>query len=223
MEDVEVTADLPPAMFISGHLGLDFINSIAVPVDEIVEWIGDGRGYLSWLGQAGLLSASEISKIESRMSVKELDAVAAEGRTLREWFRGFVMAHKGHPLKPASLEQLGPLVKILNGDELFWSLERGGAAAAPGKHERAEALPLQLGLERRYRAPKSLLLPVAEQLAKLVCSPDFRWIKGCEGARCTLLVLDLTRRRSRRWCSMAVCGNRAKQAAHRKRIEGRGH
>ena len=222
MEKVEAPADLPPAMFISGHLGLDFINSVAVPVDETVEWIGDGRNYLSWLGQAGLFSGSEISNMESRMSVKELDAVAAEARTLREWFRGFVIAHRGHPLKPAALEQLGPLIKILNGDELFWSLERSGAKSAPGDHQRVGASPLQLALERRYRGPKSLLLPVAEQLAKLVCSPDFRWIKGCEGARCTLLILDLTRRRTRRWCSMTVCGNRAKQAAHRKRIEDRG-
>jgi predicted RNA-binding Zn ribbon-like protein len=42
-------------------------------------------------------------------------------------------------------------------------------------------------------------------------------VKGCEGPVCTLLFLDRTRARARRWCSMAVCGNRAKQAAHRTR------
>jgi predicted RNA-binding Zn ribbon-like protein len=30
---------------------------------------------------------------------------------------------------------------------------------------------------------------------------------------------DRTRRRARRWCSMAVCGTRAKQAAHRNRLK----
>jgi predicted RNA-binding Zn ribbon-like protein len=221
MEESEAPT-LPPPMFIAGHLGLDFLNTIAVPVDEIVEWIGDGRNYLSWLGQARLLTAADISHVETRMSVKELNGVAAEARTLREWFRGFVLANRGYSLRPASLEQLGPLIKILARDELFWSLRPGDSKRAPGDKRRAAVFPLQLGLERRYRAPKSLLLPIAEHLAKLVCSPDFRWIRVCEGTKCTLLFLDLTRRRSRRWCSMTVCGNRAKQAAHRKRVEARG-
>jgi predicted RNA-binding Zn ribbon-like protein len=33
--------------------------------------------------------------------------------------------------------------------------------------------------------------------------------------------LDTTRGRRRRWCNMAVCGNRAKQAAHRDRVASR--
>jgi predicted RNA-binding Zn ribbon-like protein len=34
-----------------------------------------------------------------------------------------------------------------------------------------------------------------------------------------LLFIDRTRGAARRWCSMAVCGNRAKQAAYRKRAQ----
>jgi predicted RNA-binding Zn ribbon-like protein len=56
-------------------------------------------------------------------------------------------------------------------------------------------------------------------LAKLVCEEDFANVKPCEGHRCNLLFADHTRRRARRWCSMAVCGNRAKQAAHRNRLK----
>ena len=63
----------------------------------------------------------------------------------------------------------------------------------------------------------ALLLPVARSLADLVCTEDFTHVKACEGPECTLLFVDRTRGRGRRWCSMAVCGNRAKQAAHRKR------
>jgi predicted RNA-binding Zn ribbon-like protein len=54
-------------------------------------------------------------------------------------------------------------------------------------------------------------------MAHLVCSEDFSLVKGCEGKVCTLLFLDRTHGRARRWCSMTVCGNRAKQAAHRQR------
>ncbi len=39
--------------------------------------------------------------------------------------------------------------------------------------------------------------------------------------RVPLLFLDRTHARARRWCSMSICGNRAKQAAHRKRSPGK--
>jgi predicted RNA-binding Zn ribbon-like protein len=54
-------------------------------------------------------------------------------------------------------------------------------------------------------------------MAQLLVNADFRHVKACEGQGCTLMFLDTTRGRMRRWCSMAVCGNRAKQAAHRER------
>jgi predicted RNA-binding Zn ribbon-like protein len=44
-------------------------------------------------------------------------------------------------------------------------------------------------------------------------------VKACEGAACTLMFVDRTRARSRRWCSMEICGNRAKQIAHRQRLK----
>jgi hypothetical protein len=72
---------------------------------------------------------------------------------------------------------------------------------------------------RRWRSPESLLLPIAEALARFVCEEHFANVKACEGHSCTLVFADRTRRRARRWCSMAVCGNRAKQAAHRKRLK----
>ena len=45
----------PPAFFFGGARGLDFLNSIATPVDTPVDWIDSGEGYLSWLEQAGLV------------------------------------------------------------------------------------------------------------------------------------------------------------------------
>jgi predicted RNA-binding Zn ribbon-like protein len=70
---------------------------------------------------------------------------------------------------------------------------------------------------RKWRSPEALLLPIAEAMARFLCSEDFRYVKACEGPSCTLLFTDHTRSRARRWCSMAICGNRAKQAAHRER------
>jgi CGNR zinc finger len=62
---------------------------------------------------------------------------------------------------------------------------------------------------RRWRSPEGLLLPVGEALAKFVCEEDFSNVKAGEGPACTLMFADHTRGRARRWCSMAICGNRA--------------
>jgi len=74
---------------------------------------------------------------------------------------------------------------------------------------------------RRWRSPESLLLPIGEALARFVCEEDFARVKACEGHRCTLVFADHTRMQARRWCSMAICGNRAKQAAHRNRLKNK--
>ena len=42
----------PPPIFVGDSPGLDFLNSIATPVDAPVDWIADGEGYVSWLEQA---------------------------------------------------------------------------------------------------------------------------------------------------------------------------
>jgi predicted RNA-binding Zn ribbon-like protein len=66
-----------------------------------------------------------------------------------------------------------------------------------------------------------LLQPLAEAIADLVSHADFRLIRACEGSACTLMFLDKTKAHARRWCSMALCGNRAKVAAHRARASGK--
>ncbi len=85
----------PPAIFIADAPGLDFLNSIATPVDTPVDWIGDGEGYLSWLEQARLVPADVLGEMRDRALPGELDKVADQARSLREWFRGFVRRHKG--------------------------------------------------------------------------------------------------------------------------------
>jgi hypothetical protein len=98
----------PPALFISEALGLDFLNSIATPIDTPVDWIDDGEGLLSWLEQARLVPADVLKSIRAQAVPGELDKVADQARSLREWFRGFVRQHLGRPLAAEVLVQLEP-------------------------------------------------------------------------------------------------------------------
>lgn len=202
--------DRPPAIFVGDAPGLDFLNSVATPVDTPIDWIADGEGLLSWLEQAHLVPAAVLAAMQAQTLPGELDSVADQARNLREWFRGFVRAHKGRPLAVDDLGALDPLNRLLERDESFSQivLARGGRPAS-----------LELRAMRRWRSPDALLIPVGEALARLVCTEDFTHVKACEGPACTLLFADHTRGRKRRWCSMAICGNRAKQAAHRHRLK----
>jgi len=210
---------LPPAIFVAGCLGLDFLNSIATPVDEVIDWITDGADFLSWMKQARLLTDDDIAAVKASMTAKELDQVAAKARQLRKWFRGFVEAHRGRPLKVQALAQLAPLNKLLGSDEIFWTLVPGPLAWSNRDSRQAPCAIFQLRPRRRWRKPDSLLSPIAEELAKFISAGDFRNLKACQGKKCTLLFLDQTRGHGRRWCSMGVCGNRAKQEAHVERLK----
>src|SRR5277367_4284333 len=83
-----VLMDRPPAIFVGDAPGLDFLNSIATPVDTAIDWIDDGEGYLSWLAQAHLVSPDVLRDMRARALPGELDKVADQARRLREWFRG---------------------------------------------------------------------------------------------------------------------------------------
>ncbi len=203
----------PPAIFIAASTGLDFLNSIATPVDTPVDWLESGNGLLDWLAQAKLVPVDALETLRAGAMPGELDRVADQARILREWFRGFVHKHMGHAITSKALHELRPLNSLLERDEAFNQIS---------PYHSADGDRLELLAMRRWRSPESVLLPIGEALAKFVCEDDFANIKACQGHNCTLVFADHSRKRARRWCSMAICGNRAKQAAHRKRRSGTG-
>ncbi|MEW1657136.1 ABATE domain-containing protein [Streptomyces sp. NPDC093707] len=61
-----------------------------------------------------------------------------------------------------------------------------------------------------------LLAAVARDAVALLADPVARGrLRQCAG--CSLVYLDTSRGRRRRWCSSEVCGNRARVARHRRR------
>jgi predicted RNA-binding Zn ribbon-like protein len=199
-----------PAIFVADAPGLDFLNSVATPFGKVIDWIDSGDGLLNWLHQAKLVPSDVLDAMKARAMPGELDKVANQARTLREWFGGFVREHMGRPLTAEALHELDSLNHLLERDEAFSQLV---------SHRDGDSPQLELRMTRRWRSPDSLLLPIGETLARFVSQEDFTYVKACEGNDCTLIFADHTRRRARRWCSMAACGNRAKQAAHRSRLK----
>jgi predicted RNA-binding Zn ribbon-like protein len=69
----------------------------------------------------------------------------------------------------------------------------------------------------RRRGPSTaiLLAQFADDAAALLASPAIRLVRHCEGPGCRMLFLPANPRR--RWCSPAICGNRARVARYYQR------
>ncbi len=206
----------PPPFFIADDVALDFLNSVAAPWGEQIEWLASGSDLVAWLEQAHAAPANVLADFRKRSTAHALDSVASKARDLREWFRTFVRDHAGKPLKPRALRELAPLNQLLRRDEVYRQIKAADAGDIKIKSP-SEDRTFHWENERRWRNPDTLLLPIAEAMGELVCQKDFTFVRRCEGATCTLWFADLSKAHARRWCSMAVCGNRAKAAAHRAR------
>jgi len=66
-------------------------------------------------------------------------------------------------------------------------------------------------------SPATILGPVVLSAVGLLRESDPARIKQCLGEHCGWVFFDMTKNRSRRWCEMSVCGNRAKAKAHYRR------
>jgi predicted RNA-binding Zn ribbon-like protein len=60
----------------------------------------------------------------------------------------------------------------------------------------------------------SMLWPLVRSAGELLTSPELDRVRECDGDTCSWLFLDTSKNRSRRWCDMRDCGNRAKARRH---------
>jgi len=199
----------PDVLLIGDHLALDFLNTIASPHGKCIEWLRDGQDLLNWLHRAGAIDAEIAVHFKIKDIARKLDRVTEDVRALREWWRAFVLRHAGKPLGANAFKELEPINKLLAEDKFYRQIIK-----ASGKE--GQALGLQK--KREWNSPDQLVFPIAEAISDLVCNLDFKLVRRCESDDCTVVFYDRTKSHARRWCSMAVCGNRAKAAAHRARL-----
>ncbi|MEU8698396.1 CGNR zinc finger domain-containing protein [Streptomyces sp. NPDC048680] len=130
----------------------------------------------------------------AEFALAERDAPAA--RTLREALRTVCLAHAGH--RPPDDDAASVLDRLLAGAPLRVTVDAVGAAAL-----------------RPVEEPPGLTARVAAAIA--TASADGAWdrLKACEAADCRCVYYDRSPAGRRRWCSMSVCGARAKMRTYR--------
>jgi predicted RNA-binding Zn ribbon-like protein len=198
----------PASFSIAGHPALDFLNTTATPRDATIEWLEDGADLLSWLEASGGIDPAEARRPGLRREAAALDAAAEQARSLREWFRGVIARLKSEGASGVKAPDVARLNAVLALDAAYPVVYR-----VRGR--------LRLRSSRHGKGPGALLAVVAESMARLICEGDFTLIRKCANPGCTLWFYDRTKSHARRWCSMALCGNRAKAAIHRRRTATR--
>ena len=189
------------------RLCLDFTNTAnwhasAHPIEELASY-GDLVG---WAEGVGLLTATEAQRLKRQAARRpaEAQAVLERAQTLREAiYRLLAATAHGHAAEAADLD-------LIN-------------AELPRALAQARLAPTAEGYVLHWPAAPdaldSMLWPVAYSAADLLARPDLLSRVGeCADDRgCGYLFLDMTKNRSRRWCDMKDCGNRAKARRHYQR------
>ncbi|MEU6782943.1 ABATE domain-containing protein [Nonomuraea angiospora] len=185
---------LPAFPFIGGRPCLDFVATLgkrhSVPLERLPDPAALGR----WIVEAGLQP--------EQPTISPEDLAAA--RTLREaLYRLLTCARNGQSPDPADLAEIN---RAAARPDLAPQLVHSGTGTAV----RAQAGDVA----------SAVLATVSRDAVLLVGGPLMERVKECENDGCSLLFLDDSQARRRRWCSMGRCGNLAKIAGYRSRSRG---
>ena len=193
----------------AGLLCLDFTNTLDWHAsDHPIEMLTSYADLVNFGLKAGLLNAEGAARLleaaqERRYIAKTwlIQAIRLRGALYRV-FVAIAHSEEGAAVDPADLD-------IITG---FWQQ----AAHSLRLVEEAGEFRWQWALQPDDLA--RVILPVVQSAVNLLQSDDRQRIGQCEDDRgCGWLFLDTSRNRSRRWCSMDSCGNRAKAARHHAR------
>jgi predicted RNA-binding Zn ribbon-like protein len=175
-----------------------FVNTVDWRDDPArrVDSLGGYSDLVRWAREAGIVSQGTANKLTHEASEHPASAQAAfrQAIALREALASVLAA---------AVEQRQP-----PGDDL----QRFNTALTEcGRHLRLQGAQgrFHLSWDTDDRFDR-VLWPVVRSAADLLTSGDLERLRVCEGEGCGWLFMDTTRNRSRRWCNMASCGNRAK-------------
>jgi predicted RNA-binding Zn ribbon-like protein len=189
---MQEVGDTTGAPLVGDHLALDLLNTQARADGGVFDYWNTGDDVIAWLARVGV-DASAAGKIDR-------PALLAEAHELRTLARRLITRHNA-----GAVDDLRALNACLHAYLSAPHLERGSDGT------------LTLTRVARGETIASLLGPVAEAVAQLLVEGDFALVKQCEHPDCVLWFYDRTKAHKRRWCSMAVCGNRYKAAQFRKK------
>jgi predicted RNA-binding Zn ribbon-like protein len=185
-------------LFLGNQLILDFLNTCPVQNGEAVELLPDFDALLRWFQAADLLSVREAASLRQHWgSSTQAQHVVEAMRELRERLRKEIL----------SWERDGTVHRAATGE-----LNRLMAEHPMLKRLKASGGTSTTELWFDPHRPEDLFAPVAHSAAMLFADVDRNRVRKC--GQCVLHFYDTSKKGTRRWCSMQLCGNRLKVAAY---------
>jgi predicted RNA-binding Zn ribbon-like protein len=193
-------------LFLGNHLALDFLNTKPEIDGRRVEMLPDAAALARWLAAAGLLDKKQARRLGRRWSAPEFATSLNEIHRLRERLRKVVLEYEAGRALPAGF--VNNINRLLDEYPYVDQVVRGDSG---------------FGRRRRFapERPEHAFAPLADAIADLLTGVNQLRVRKCP--HCLLHFYDISKKGTRRWCSMSMCGNRSKVAAFagRKRAEAK--
>jgi len=185
-------------LFIGNQLALDFLNTCPVQNGEPMELLPDFGALSRWFQAAGLLSTGDVANLQQRWGKSgRAQRTVEAARALRERLRKEILAWElGGAVRHSTVAELN---RLLVDHPMLTRLKASGSASSTE-------------LWFKPREPEDLFAPLAHSAAMLFANVDRNRVRKC--GQCALHFHDTSKKGTRRWCSMKLCGNRLKVAAY---------
>ena len=194
-------------LFLGNQLALDFLNTRPVQNGEPMELLPDFPALLRWFQAASLLTSREVANLQQRWGQSNRARHVLEAmRALRERLRKEILSWQGGgAVHHSTVDELN---RLMAEHPMRTKLkEKGHSPSTEWWFE-----PHQ---------PEDLFAPLAHSAAMLFANVDRNRVRKCD--QCVLHFHDTSKKGTRRWCSMQLCGNRLKVAAYAARQRMRAH
>jgi predicted RNA-binding Zn ribbon-like protein len=184
--------------FSGGRLCLDFVNTLSGSRAQPKERLNSYSDLLSWGRQADVLTeedALHLARAARRRPDDAARTLADAVRVREAMFRIFTGAAECRPQRPEDMEVLNRALARTLAQVRLDATAEGCVRVWAGNGDHLDRM----------------LWPVLRSAMDVLTSREERErIHKCESPTCDWLFLDTSRNRSRRWCDMKSCGNRAK-------------
>jgi len=193
-------------LFVGNHPCLDFINTQMIVKGEPADLLGGFEDLISWLLQARVFAKTQADVVRAELSHDQMSSLLEQAKSFRATLRG--LAERLVASKPVPDSTIITINRFLS--------QRSGYP---------QLVRRKRGFEQRFHSAatpaQSVLAPLAEAASDLLCRANVALIKKCGNPSCILYFYDTTKNHTRNWCSMQLCGNRLKVAAHYRRSRGK--
>jgi len=188
-------------LFVANQPILDLLNTKPVLADGPTELLPDFRALERWLIASGTVSSvKDKTAVRGWRNSAEADAFLKQLIAFREKLRDAVFRiESGMSPTDAFLSEVNSL--LLQYPRHTSLRQRDGKVIRETFVEVCN--------------PIDLWAPIVDATANLLTETDSSRIRKCES--CVVHFFDSSKKGSRRWCSMNICGNRLKVASYQRR------